>query len=91
MRRALTASAIAGLGLAFTGFLAEPRFSPELLAALDPSRLASAICGARQSGSALARELLIAQAEAAPASQSRSIPLYDDLAGSSFPATVSDP
>src|SRR3546814_8820792 len=45
--------------------------------ALDPSHLATLFCGAEQAGSTLARELLIASAFAAPASEAGPIPLLD--------------
>lgn len=91
MRCALNAVAVLGLGVSLASFAPEPRFSPELLAALDPSRMASSLCGARQAGSALARALVMAEAVATPASQSSPIPIYEDLTRSPFPVTTANP
>lgn len=92
MGKGLKAAAVAGIGLSLTSISLEPRMSPKLLAALDPSLLASSICGVREAGGALARDLLIARAVAAPLSQAATpIPLYDDLTKSSFPATTANP
>ncbi|WP_312165845.1 tetratricopeptide repeat protein [Phenylobacterium sp.] len=93
MGKGLKAAALAGIGLSLTSVSLEPRMSPKLLAALDPSLLASSICGARQGGGgAFARNLLVAQAVAAPLSQAATpIPLYDDLTRSPFAATTSHP
>jgi len=83
--------AVGGLGLALAGSTSAPRLSPATLAALDPRRLAGLMCDPDKVRSALARELLIAAAVAAPASQARPIPLYPDLAGSPFRVTTRDP
>ena len=91
MGNGLKAAAVAGIGLSLTSLSLEPRMSPKVLAALDPTFLASSICGSREAGGAFARNLLIAQAFAAPASQTTPIPLYDDLAKSTFPVTSSNP
>lgn len=91
MRCALNAVAVLGLGVSLASFAPEPRFSPELLAALDPSRAASSLCGARQAGSALVQALAMAEAVAAPASQSSPIPIYEDLTRSPFPVTTANP
>lgn len=85
------AAAVVGLGLSLTSFSTEPRISPAVLSALDPSLMASTVCGAGKAGAALARELLIAKAVAAPASEAAPIPLFDDLTKSSFPITTSSP
>ncbi|OHT21093.1 tetratricopeptide repeat protein [Edaphosphingomonas haloaromaticamans] len=82
------AAILAGAGLSLTSFSLEPRLSPAILAALDPSRIAGTLCGAQRAGSALAARLLVAAAFAAPASAALPIPLYDDLAGSPFPVTT---
>jgi tetratricopeptide (TPR) repeat protein len=91
MGYALKAAVVAGLGLSLAGSSFEPRFSPELLADLDPSRVAASLCGARGAERALVRNLLVAEAVAEPASQSQPIPLYDDLTTSPFLATTSNP
>ncbi|MBY8824979.1 tetratricopeptide repeat protein [Sphingomonas colocasiae] len=82
--------AIGGAGVMLASFSAAPRVSPETLAALDPSRLAELICGSKRVGNMFARELLVAAAVAAPASRSKPIPLYPDLAGSPFRVTARD-
>lgn len=85
-------AALAGLGLSLTSLSFEPSISPQVRAALDPTAIAASICGPGQrGGGALARNLLLARAVAAPASQAGPIPLYDDLAKSPFPVTTSDP
>lgn len=87
----LKAVLAAGLGLSLAGSPVEPQVSPELLAALDPSRMAASICSDRQAEGSLTQRLLIASAFAAPAAQAGPIPLYDDLTRSAFPITTSDP
>lgn len=85
------AFAVGGAGLVLAGSAAAPPLSSVALEALPPSRLFGAICGPRTAGAALVRELLIASAVAAPASQARPIPLYPDLTASPFQATTDDP
>lgn len=80
-----------GLGLSLASVSLEPRVPPELLAELDPSRLASSYCSDREAGAALVGRLLISAAYAAPASQSGPIPLFDDLTRSPFPISSSNP
>lgn len=55
---------------------------------LDPSFFAASLCGARDAGVALARDLLVAQAAAAPASASAPITLFSDLTHASFPVST---
>jgi len=90
MGAGLKAGAIAGVGLSLTSFPFEPPISPKVLAALDPTLAASSICTSRKGGEAFLRNLLVAQALAAPASQAGPIPLYDDLTRSAFPLTTTD-
>lgn len=85
MRLLWKALAVGGAGLVLTGSSA---LSP--LPASTPGAL-NAICGPAAAGGALLRELLIASAVAAPASQARPIPLYPDLTTSAFRATTDDP
>jgi tetratricopeptide (TPR) repeat protein len=87
----LRAATAIGMGLSLASFTPADTFSPALLAALDPSRIAAALCGDRNHGAALARKLLIAAAYAAPASQLPSIPLYADLTKSPFPLSTANP
>lgn len=81
----------AGLGLSLAGSPVQPRISPEVLAALDPSRMAASLCSDRGAQGSLARRLLISAAVAAPAGQAAPIPLYDDLTRSPFRVTTSNP
>ena len=92
MGHLVKAVALAGIGLSLASFSVEPdrRASAATLAALDPSRIAQTLCGARRAGSALASELLIASAIAAPASNALPIPLYADLTNSRFPLTTAN-
>ena len=87
MGRSLRNLALVGIGLTTASFSVEPRFSDAQLAALDPVRVAEAICGAKGIGSVLASRLLIASAYAAPVSYAAPIPLYADLTNSPFPVT----
>lgn len=91
MNHYLKAAAAAGIALSLGSFAPGQGFSPALLAALDPSRIAASLCGERDSGANLARRLLIAAAYAAPASQPSPIPLYGDLTTSPFPLTTANP
>lgn len=84
------AVAIAGMGLSLASFSVEPRFSAAALSALDPSRIAQTLCGARRTGSTLSSELLVAAAFAAPASTTLPIPLYAHLTRSPFPVTTAN-
>lgn len=90
MRHPFKAAAIVGIGFSLASFAPLPGFSVAALDALDPSRLAGLSCGTQRAGSALARNLLVAAAMAAPASQARPIPLYPDLAASPFPVSTRD-
>jgi len=82
---------LGGMALPLASFAPSPGFSPALLAALDSSRMAAALCGARQAGSTLARELILAAAVAAPLDEAPPMPLYADLANSPFPVTTGNP
>ncbi|MDE2410780.1 MAG: hypothetical protein KGM18_03285 [Sphingomonadales bacterium] len=88
MGHLIKAVSLVGMGLSLASFSVEPRYSESKLAAFDPSRIAQSLCGARHAGSALASELLIASALAAPASAAMPIPLYADLTQSPFPVTT---
>lgn len=90
MHRSVKIAAIAGIGLSLSSFTSLPGFSAAALDALNPSRVATFFCGATRGGSALARELLIASAFAAPASEGRRIPLFADLTTSPFPVSTRD-
>lgn len=87
----MKAALAAGLGLSLAGSPVQPRISPEVLAALDPSRMAASLCSDRDAGGLLARRLLISAAFAAPAGQAAPIPLYDDLTKSPFQVTTTHP
>ena len=56
----------------------EPALSPALLAALDPTTQAQALCAPRRAGPS--RALLAAAAVAAPASETGGVPYLADLA-----------
>lgn len=84
MRLLWKALAVGGAGLVLTGSSA---LSP--LPASTPGAL-NAICGPASTGGALLRQLLIASAVAAPASQTQPIPLYPDLTASPLIATTRD-
>ena len=90
MHRSVKIAAIAGIGLSLSSFTSLPGFSAAALDALNPSRVATFFCGATRGGSALARELLIASAFAAPASEGGRIPLFADLTTSPFPVSTRD-
>ncbi|WP_368933196.1 tetratricopeptide repeat protein [Brevundimonas naejangsanensis] len=81
------AFAVGGAGLVLAGPMTSLP-SSETAAALRPDRLFG-VCGAA-TGGALARSLLVASAVAAPASQTRPIPLYPDLTASRFKVTTDD-
>ncbi|WP_257550423.1 hypothetical protein [Sphingopyxis sp. DBS4] len=91
MHGPLKIAAIFGIGFSLSSYTPLPVFSAAALDALDPSRLATLFCGAEKAGSTLARELLIASAFAAPASEAGPIPLFADLAASPFPVSTRDP
>jgi tetratricopeptide (TPR) repeat protein len=79
------------LGLSLASFAPPERFSPALLAALDPTRIAQALCGARELSATFASSLRIGSAMAAPASAQAPIPLYKDLTRSPFAVSTRDP
>lgn len=87
MGNVLKAAALVGVGLSLASFSPEARYSSDALRALDPTRMAELLCSGRRVGSALASELLVAAAVAAPASQTTPIPLYRDLTNHPFPVT----
>ena len=55
----LKAALAVGLGLSLAGSPVQPDISPEILAALDPSRAAASLCMDRDAEGSLARRLLI--------------------------------
>lgn len=68
-----------------------PAYSPALLAALDPTRQAEALCDPRRSPMNPTRALLAAAAVAQPLSAAGGIGFYPDLARASFPLTTRSP
>lgn len=80
-----------GAGALVAGSVPAPDLASASLAALDRGGLDRFMCGPRQAGNALLRELLIASAFAAPASRPGRIPLYPDLAASPFRVTTGHP
>lgn len=91
MLRLCKAAVLLGVGFSLASFTPRPVFPAASLDALDPTRIATSLCGARRAGSMLSQALLTAAAVAAPASQVRPIPLYPDLATSPFPVSTRDP
>jgi tetratricopeptide (TPR) repeat protein len=73
------------------GLVPDTGFSPLLIDALDPTRLAASLCGPRRAGYRPAFALMAAAVHAAPASATGAIPLYADLAGSSFALSTRNP
>ena len=67
----------------------EPALSPALLAALDPTSQAQALCGPRRAGPS--RALLAAAAIAAPASETGGVPYLADLAATRLSLGPADP
>jgi tetratricopeptide (TPR) repeat protein len=61
-------------------------YAPALLDALDPTRIAEALCGPGASPMNPVRALLAAAAVAAPASRTGAIPFYPDLARAAVPS-----
>jgi tetratricopeptide (TPR) repeat protein len=91
MRGVLSTSLLGVSGFLLLSITPPTSFSPETLAQLDPSRPTQSLCGARNSGAALAHALFSAAAVAAPASVAAPpIPLYPSLAGHRFPITVAN-
>ncbi|WP_310498183.1 hypothetical protein [Sandarakinorhabdus sp.] len=66
-------------GLVPMAFEPDAPFSPAVLEALDPTRAAQSLCGARRAGMSAARAIMAAAAIAAPASAAGTMPLYPDL------------
>ena len=91
MRRIEKAVLAMGIGLSVASFAPGADIPSATLAALDPSRIAASICGAKDAGRALARELLIAAAFAAPTGAAGGIPRYPELTAAPLPGTTSDP
>lgn len=68
-----------------------PAFAPALLAALDPTRQADALCDPRLGTMNPTRALLAAAAIAAPASQADGVPLLPELAAMPLSLSPSNP
>lgn len=84
MHRVLIMSAFGGCALVLAGSSAAPLLGQS---ALDPYAYSAGFCGSDRLGSRLLKELVIASATAAPASQHRdTLPLYSDLTSSPFQA-----
>lgn len=86
----LKAVVAAGLGIPLVGSSAPTEFSASLLSALDPTRLAEAICGPRRNGAAATYALAMASTLSEPTGLAAPIPLFDDLTKSTFPLTTSN-
>ncbi|WP_017667453.1 hypothetical protein [Sandarakinorhabdus sp. AAP62] len=67
---------------------APPGLSPDLLAALDPTRQAEALCDPRRSPMNPTRALLAAAAVAQPSSAAAGVPFLPDLAATPLPPTL---
>jgi tetratricopeptide (TPR) repeat protein len=78
-----------GAGFLLASFSPALWYSPDTLAALDPSRQAASMCGAMRTGLVLKQELLHAAAVAGPVGKASAVmPLYADLAAPRFPVTT---
>ncbi|MDT9600128.1 tetratricopeptide repeat protein [Sphingosinicella rhizophila] len=87
----LKASALAGAGVVLGSFAPVPSFSSAALAMMDPTRLASALCGGRAGASGSMQGLAAAAAVAASAgAAARPMPLYSDLAATRRPVTTAN-
>ena len=69
---------------------AQPEFSPELLAALDPTAAVTSLCGGKDGGQAMRAKLAIAAA-VVQQNEIAAAPLYDGLGKVHFPITTSNP
>lgn len=91
MRKLWESTALAGAAIVLTSFSPGLSFSPDTLAMLDPTRLASSLCGGRSATATLAHQLVLAAAVAGPVgAASDRMPLYSDLTGSRLPVTTAD-
>lgn len=88
IRRSVKFAALAAAVLVPISAGMPPAFDSELLAALDPMRLAESLCDPARSAMNPTRSLLAAAAVAAPASATGAVPLYPDLTGSAFPLST---
>lgn len=88
MRRFGKAVFIGCAGTALASMTSAPGISPAALAALDPGRLAGAMCGSKAMGAGLSRALLAAASVAVPTGISSPMPLYPDLTTSPFRVTT---
>lgn len=79
---------LTGLALVPASSTPESRFSPALLQMLDPVQAARSACGGGGMSMNPLRALVAAAAVAAPVSAAGTMPLYPDLAGSSFQVTT---
>ena len=91
MSHNLKSATLIGVGLSLASFAPAVSHSSAELAALDPSKIAKLVCGSRDGSMTLVRELFIASALAAPASETAPIPLYDDLTRSPFRISTNFP
>jgi len=90
--RKIRASVLLFVGFMSASFVGEPRFSSAALAALDPVRAASSLCGGGNRGSALRERLLLAALAVKPSSSvSTPMHLYPDLTKAALPVSTSDP
>jgi len=79
------------MGFLLASFTPAVSFSPTALAMLDPTRLATSLCGGPDGRSALAHKLLVAAEVSVHAGKaSAAMPLFTDLVGFRFPVTTSD-
>lgn len=91
MRKLLKSTALAGTAVVLTSFAPGLSFSPDALAMLDPTRLASALCGGRTGAATLTQELVLAAAVAGPVGAASSpMPLYSDLTVPRLPVTTAN-
>lgn len=85
------ACTLAFLGFLSASFASEPRFSSAALAALDPVRAATSLCGGKSGQAAFKRQLMMAALAVEPASGvATPIALYPDLSVPRFPVTTTN-
>ena len=81
---------LVGGALLSVGPPSKSEYSPELLALLDPTAMASALCGGKAGGDSMRAKLMVAAAVTQGTSVAAA-PLYDGLGKVHFPITTANP